>query len=145
MGLVGTSSASAPATEISVHTPISAASAERSAIHASIVTTPPVSQPARTFLRIGEVTTSPHKIQLHQVSVQTHITLVFTSFKHHHPRQSTSCPVSLLSTYLGVRARSPPLFSWLAFTAPPPSVSSGLRDLHWFLPVSPQAWRNLPE
>ena len=74
------------------------------------------------FLRIGEVTTSPHNIQLHQVSVQSHITLVFTSFKHHHgppftliipPSQSTSCPVSLLSTYLGVRGRSPgPLFSY---------------------------------
>jgi len=80
---------------------------------------------------------SPHNIQVHQISVQTHITLVFTSFKHHQgppftltippSPSSTSCPVALVSTYLGVRGRSPgPLFAY-------PDMS----------PISPSRFRTL--
>ena len=75
------------------------------------------------FLRVGEVTSSPHNIQFSQVNIQKDITLVFHSFKHHqgppfsltipptHP--SSFCPVRALGNYIISRGRSPgPLFCY---------------------------------
>ena len=76
------------------------------------------------FLRVGEVTTSPHNIQFSQVTINSHINLQFLSFKHHKgppfslsipPAHSSQyCPVTLLSTYIAVRGGTPgPLFCYL--------------------------------
>ena len=74
------------------------------------------------FLRIGEVTTSPHNILTSQVVVlPSTVSITFLSFKHHCgqpftlsiPASSSTevCPVLLLSRYLTLRGRADgPLF-----------------------------------
>ena len=75
------------------------------------------------FLRLGEVTASPHNIAVHQVAVtSTSIALTFTSYKHSqgHPitlyipaSSSPTCAVTLLSAYIKVRGLHPgPLFCY---------------------------------
>ena len=74
------------------------------------------------FLRIGEVTTSVHNIQRHQVAIiQNSVSITFLSYKHHLGQpftlsipssSSTSvCPVVLLTRYLHLRrGNTGPLF-----------------------------------
>ena len=73
------------------------------------------------FLRPGEITKSPHNLQVDQVSVsQSKISILFKSFKHHTGRSVTveipkqqgfTCPVRALRAYLQSRGTSPgPLF-----------------------------------
>ena len=74
------------------------------------------------FLRIGEVTASPHNLQYHQVMLSTLAAeITFTSYKHHQGQPFTLsipastahevCPVLLLKQYLILRGTSSgPLF-----------------------------------
>ena len=74
------------------------------------------------FLRIGEVTESPHNILYHQVAWSANaISLTFKTFKHHTGQPVTlsnpaalmpaACPVLLLSNYVRIQgSRLGPLF-----------------------------------
>ena len=85
------------------------------------------------FLRIGEVTSSPHNLQFHQVTLTpSSVTLNFTSFKHSNGNpvmvsipSSTStviCPVRLLHSYLALCGVAPgPLFCYTNLDPVPPS------------------------
>lgn len=75
------------------------------------------------FLRIGEVTSSPHNIQFHQLQVlPSGAALTFLSFKHsqgkpftlHIPTSSLpTCPIPILLSYLSLRGNTPgPLFCY---------------------------------
>ena len=75
------------------------------------------------FLRIGEVTVSPHNLSYGQVVVSTiGITVTFITFKHSlgnpmalaiPPSSLPTCPVKLLQSYLRKRGSSPgPLFCY---------------------------------
>ena len=87
----------------------------------------------RAFLRIGEVTSSPHNLQFHQVTLTpSSVSLTFTSFKHSNGNpvmvsilSSTStviCPVRLLHTYLALSRAAPgPLFCYTNLDTVPPS------------------------
>ena len=85
------------------------------------------------FLRLGEVTASPHNIRYEQVAVgASGVAITFTSFKHHlgspitisikSSSSETYCPVKLLSTYLTMRGNAPgPLFCFPGNMAIQPS------------------------
>ena len=74
------------------------------------------------FLRLGEVTASPHNIQFNQVALESSsVAITFSSFKHHQGPPITlsiqasasenCCLVKLLKSYLTKRGSTPgPLF-----------------------------------
>ena len=75
------------------------------------------------FLRIGEVTASPHNLQFHQVQLsEKSVTITFHTYKHHDPSQpvslslpiapgSPACPVHVITRYISLRGRRQgPLF-----------------------------------
>ena len=75
------------------------------------------------FLRIGEVTSSPHNLHFHQVQLsEKSVTITFHTYKHHDPSQpvslslpiapgSPACPVHLITRYISLRGRiQGPLF-----------------------------------
>ena len=69
------------------------------------------------FMRIGEVTHSPHNIQYHQVVLSLNaVSITFVSFKHHHGQPITidipaashnNCPVKILASYIQTRGSRP--------------------------------------
>ena len=73
------------------------------------------------FLRLGEMTSSPHNIQLGQISLDTSsVNITFYTFKHYQGppiyivlqnNNSALCPVFSLASYLKLRGQRPgPLF-----------------------------------
>jgi len=104
------------------------------------------------FLRISEVTASPHNVLLHQFALSAgSVDITFLSFKHHkgHPitislpatHTATACPVKLITQYFLLRGNEPgPAFCLENGRALEPSLfrntltavsrAAGLNSLH---------------
>ncbi len=112
------------------------------------------------FLRLGEVTQSPHNILFHQVSFSsTSVTISFLSYKHHDPSHpftlslpsapaSPACPVRLVNLFCQVRGSDPgPFFCNQDGSPVTPAAfrkllataqsQAGLKDIH----ITPHSFR----